>query len=327
MSGYTPEISVVMPVYNSNKYLEQALQSLVNQTFPFCEFICIDDGSTDNSGAILDRYAESDVRFRIFHQENAGAGRARNFGMSHVRGKYTVFLDSNDIFYPNMLYELRERAEETNADIVVCRYEQFLDENPDNIRFIERSIRNKYLPNKDVFNLNDFKEYAFQLFSGMAWNKLFKTDFLRNTNYNFLDLKNSNDTFFVFMNLFKAQKIAYIEDALLKYRVLKESISHAKDEHPLCFLDALQKIYVEIEKNNEFADLRISFLNRVASNTKWNFSLMSDETILSITKNVAQFFEKIGIFSESADIFYDDKLYVFVQNLANQYLNITKQEK
>lgn len=315
---FTPIISVVMPVYNSGKYLEQTLKSLVEQTFPFCEFICIDDGSTDNSGEILDRYAQADVRFRIFHQKNIGAGKTRNFGMSQARGKYTIFLDSDDIFYPNMLYELQKRADKTNADIVVCRYDQFQEDDPKYIRFIERSIREEYLPNKHIFNINDFKAYAFQLFSGMPWNKIFRTDFIRSTGYRFLDLNNSNDTFFVFMNIFKAKKISYVGDALLKYRVLSKSISHAKDEYPLCFLATLNRIYNEIKNNMDIPELRISFMNRVANNTKWNLSLMSDGTIKNIKKNIIYFYNKIGIFEESINTFYDEKLFNFVRMMENQ---------
>ena len=317
MPDYKPEISVVMPVYNSSRYLEEALQSLVEQTFPFCEFICVDDGSIDSSGEILDRYAESDVRFRVFHQKNAGAGRARNFGMSQARGKYTVFLDSDDIFYPNMLYELRKRAEETDADIVVCRYNQFQNEDPKKVFFIERSIQKIYMPDKEIFNINDFKNYAFQLFSGMPWNKLFRTEFIRNTKYKFLNLKNSNDTFFVFMNIFKAKKIACVENALLKYRVLNDSISHSKDNNPLCFLAVLERTYNEIRKRQDFAELRPSFINRVAHNTRWNFSLMSNSTISDIKKNVTRFYRKIGIFDDGIDKFYDEKLFYFVKKFEN----------
>jgi len=235
--------------------------------------------------------------------------------MSHARGKYTVFLDSDDIFYPNMLYELRKRAEETNADIVVCRYNQFLESNPKNVTFVGRSIRNDFLPNKDVFNINDFKKYAFQLFSGMPWNKIFKTEFIRNTKYKFLDLKNSNDTFFVFMNIIKAKKIAYIGDALLKYRVIKKSISHAKDEYPLCFLNALETTYNELQKNGVDDELINSFTNRVVNNTKWNYSLMSDVTISKINKSVVNFYNKIGIFNKNIDSFYEEELFYFVKNI------------
>ena len=315
---FIPVISVVMPVYNSSKYLEQALKSLVEQTFPFCEFICINDGSTDNSGEILDRYAQGDVRFRIFHQKNNGAGRARNFGMSQARGQYTIFLDSDDVFYPNMLYELHKKANETDADIVVCRYDQFYEDYPENIKFVEQSIKKEYLPNKNVFNIEDFKPYAFQLFGGMPWNKFFRTEFIKSTNYCFLNLKNSNDTFFVFMNIFQANKISCVDEALLKYRVLKSSLSHAKDKYPLCFLDVLKCTYSEIKKHRKFMDLKKSFINRVANNTRWNMSLMSEVTIANIQKDVLQFYETIGIFKENIDMFYDEKLFYFVQMLASK---------
>lgn len=118
----TPAVSVTVPVYNTSQYLIKCLDSLKAQTLKDVEFIIVDDGSTDNSGVICDRYAELDSRFRVIHQKNGGLSSARQTGFDNARGKYLIVCDSDDWTEPEMYASLLEKAEETNADIVICGY-------------------------------------------------------------------------------------------------------------------------------------------------------------------------------------------------------------
>ena len=104
-----PEISVIMPVYNVEKYLRECLDSLLAQTFTDFEAICVNDGSTDGSPAILEEYAAKDNRIKIIDQPNSGAAKSRNNGMTIACGKYWMFLDSDDWFMPDMLFKLHQR--------------------------------------------------------------------------------------------------------------------------------------------------------------------------------------------------------------------------
>src|SRR5687768_12871254 len=118
MATSTPKVSVIMPVYNTELYLQDCLDSVLNQTLPDFELICVDDSSTDGSVAILEENAKKDSRIHIVHQENAGAGAARNNGFRNATGEFTFFLDSDDLCDLHLLEKTVGKAEETNADIV-----------------------------------------------------------------------------------------------------------------------------------------------------------------------------------------------------------------
>ena len=114
-----PEISVIVPVYNVEKYLPRCLDSLTGQTFTDIEIICIDDGSPDNCGRILDGYAAKDSRIKVIHQKNGGLSDARNSGLAVASGKYISFVDSDDFVNPEFLEKLHDAAEMNQADIAV----------------------------------------------------------------------------------------------------------------------------------------------------------------------------------------------------------------
>lgn len=119
-SGATPDISVIVPVYNSSKYLEKCLTSLLGQTYGNIEVICIDDGSTDESSQILSRFASEDLRLSVITQDNHGLATARNIGMASARAPYIMFCDSDDWFHPRMCEEMLGHLLEFDADAVTC---------------------------------------------------------------------------------------------------------------------------------------------------------------------------------------------------------------
>lgn len=118
-------ISVIIPVYNTEKYLEKCLISVQRQTYDNLEVILIDDGSTDRSAAICDIFAENDKRFKVIHQENAGQAGARNVGLKKAAGKYIGFVDSDDYIEPEMFEEMYRETQNSGAYIVMCRFKRF----------------------------------------------------------------------------------------------------------------------------------------------------------------------------------------------------------
>ena len=155
-----PIVSVIMPVYNNEKYLEQCLDSIVNQSLTDIEIICVDDGSEDSSAEILKRYAEKDSRIRIIYQENAGAGAARNNGLRHSRGKYLSFLDSDDFFENDMLEKAVKKIEEDAADFVVFRCDQYLND-CDKFKNVRYTLKEQTLPPYVPFNFRQITDYVF----------------------------------------------------------------------------------------------------------------------------------------------------------------------
>lgn len=120
--GQTPMVSIVVPVYNVERYLRQCLDSLVNQTYQNVEIICVDDGSTDRSGEILNQYGESDARISVFYVENAGVSSARNKALSYASGKYIMYVDSDDWIDVRTCEKAVFKAEEQAADLVMWPY-------------------------------------------------------------------------------------------------------------------------------------------------------------------------------------------------------------
>jgi len=116
------KVSVIIPAYNVEEYIEETLQSFLNQTLKDIEIIIVDDGSTDSTCKILEKYRRMDDRISILHQENKGAGIARNFGMANATGEYLYFFDGDDYCIPAFLQSVVTKADETQADIVVFDY-------------------------------------------------------------------------------------------------------------------------------------------------------------------------------------------------------------
>ena len=105
------KISIIVPVYNAKSYLSRCIDSILNQTYQDFELILVDDGSTDCSGEICDKYASNDIRIRVFHKPNGGVSSARNLGLSKINGNYVIFVDSDDFLMPNHLEILAQYAE------------------------------------------------------------------------------------------------------------------------------------------------------------------------------------------------------------------------
>ena len=115
-----PKVSVIIPVYNVEKYLSECLDSVVNQTLKDIEIICVNDGSPDGSAAILEEYAQKDNRIKVITQENRGLSEARNSGLKIASGEYIAFLDSDDYIDLKFFEQLYKRGIESNSDVVVC---------------------------------------------------------------------------------------------------------------------------------------------------------------------------------------------------------------
>ena len=113
-------ISIIVAVYNAKGYLERCLDSIINQTFSDYEVLLVDDGSTDGSGAICDKYEQEDSRFKVIHKENGGVGSARKIGLDNAVGEYIIHMDSDDWAEPDMLRKLYDFATDSNADVVIC---------------------------------------------------------------------------------------------------------------------------------------------------------------------------------------------------------------
>ena len=217
-----PIVSVIIPVYNAEKFLKQCLNSVISQTLKEIEIICVDDGSTDNTNAILKAFSEKDQRITVIHQQNAGAGAARNNGLRRAKGKYLSFLDADDFFEKTMLERAVSKIEEDQAEFVVFRCNQYLEDQKKfkNIRY---SLREETLPPYLPFNFRQITGNVFKTFVGWAWDKVYLREFVEKNQLLFQEQRTSNDMLFVFSALVLAKKITYLNDVLAHQRRNNES--------------------------------------------------------------------------------------------------------
>ena len=163
------DISVIVPVYNVEKYLEKCIDSILSQTFKNFEIILVDDGSTDSCGIICDEYERLDNRVKVIHKINGGLSSARNSGLEIASGEYVAFVDSDDWIDKNMYQELYNEAKKNNADIVQCKFIKAKDENVSiyNNEFNEVEV----IGNLDAL-CNLYNERCIE--TVVTWNKLYK---------------------------------------------------------------------------------------------------------------------------------------------------------
>lgn len=215
------KISVIVPVYNAANYIAKCIQSVQNQTFSSWELILIDDGSQDNSLDIIRRFAIEDDRIKVIHQENSGAGMARNNGIENAIGDYIVFLDSDDYISEKYLSLLSSH----NEDVVFIDVEA-VDEGGN-------VVRREYLSQYKNMDKDDFMRA--QMTGKINWGgvrKAVKRKIIDTNNIRYSDHKVGEEALFTYSSVFNSKTIGFIEKPVYFYIQRADSLSHAKIDDP-----------------------------------------------------------------------------------------------
>ncbi|MCD7723533.1 MAG: glycosyltransferase [Clostridiales bacterium] len=258
-----PLISVIIPVYNTESYLRQCLDSMLAQTLSDIEIICVDDGSTDFSPGILQSYGEKDSRIKIINQANKGAGAARNTGLEAAAGEYVFFFDSDDYLKENALEDMYSRAQELDADICICNAQDF---DSDSGEKLYHNYLRPPLPENETFNIDSFPEYFFTFTSSVTWNKLIRRRIFTDYAISFDSLRHINDVRGIFLAMARAKRIALVNKKLVFYRTnRKESLMNTYAEQADSVFMAYSGLKAELESANLLAgeQIRRSFNNKV----------------------------------------------------------------
>lgn len=248
-----PLVTIVVPIFNAEKYLEYCLKSIINQIYDELEIILIDDGSTDRSSEICERYSKIDGRIRVFHIENSGVANARNLGISKAKGAFLAFVDSDDIVDKGYIQNMVKYCIEYNADICTVQHTRIsiYDNTP-------TTCCDKFKKTKDIEILTG-KQASYLLYEkeycgGMIvpWGKLFRRRLL--DNMEFSDYRIYEDEAFIYKLIYKARKLIRLEEVLYFYRDTPESIMTQKfSENNLVIFQILKDRFCFYNENDEIA--------------------------------------------------------------------------
>lgn len=213
-------ISIIVPVYNVEKYLKRCLDSIINQTYKNLEIICVDDGSKDSSGKILDDYKLKDKRIKVYHIKNGGVSHARNLGISKATGKYIGFVDSDDYIEPNMFEELYNSIIENKSDISVCNFWHDYEDKKENRMNTTTDIISETMCRKEYINSlfrNNF--YCFMC------NKLYISKLAKKIKFD-LNLSILEDVIYNIEYAKYVEKASYVNECLYHYVQRNTSVTH-----------------------------------------------------------------------------------------------------
>ncbi len=228
------DISIIVPIYNAEKYIEKCINSLVNQTKKELEFILINDGSTDNTEKVIKLF--KDKRIKYFKNENQGIGKTRNFGLAQATGKYIMFCDSDDYYELNMCELMFEQAEKNDLDLVICDFYREYDNG---------KVEPERLPTFKYTTLQETPSLI-RTINLAPWNKMYKRNLIIENNIYFEEKLKYEDTPFVAKTLGCANKIGKIDKCLNHYIIHEQSETTIRDRR--CFdilkiLDIIRNYY------------------------------------------------------------------------------------
>lgn len=224
-------ISVIVPVYNVEKYIRQTLDSIIDQTYKNLEILVINDGSTDNSGAICDEY-RTDSRVKVFHRENVGVAASRQFGVDVCRGTYFVTLDADDYVSSDFIEKLYRVIKENKADVSVCGVSIFADGTEDmHTAYMPYGPYEKLTVTKELLTSDLYTLFGELLLSD-AWNKMYRTQFVRETGVKFQlpNKYNGNEMKFNLNFILHCPTYCVCRESLLFHRVRQGSRVQKKDK-------------------------------------------------------------------------------------------------
>lgn len=263
-----PKVSVIMPVYNAMPYLVKSVDDVLGQSMREIEVICVDDGSTDDSLAVLRAYEARDSRVRVLTQKNLFAGVARNLGIEHANGDYFMFLDADDLFEPTMIERLYASCEKNDTQMALCRYDIYYTDE-------DRLVRNNPLPRAlfpktEVFSPRDYSDYLFQFVTPVPWAKIFRRDLILKGGIRFEARRNTNDLYFAFCNAAIAESISFVDEKLVHLRRGHTgNIQSQNQKNPYECSGALSRVKEELNKRGLYEIYHRSFVNSVVMQSQY----------------------------------------------------------
>ena len=332
------KISIIIPVYNVEKYLKQCIESVMNQTYKQLEIILVDDGSKDMSGSICDEYVKKDDRIKVIHKENGGLSSARNAGIQAATGKYIMFLDSDDFLEEYACEILYNEIESRNLDYVMGNYIYTTSEG--------KKWEYPMFPVKDSFevSLQDYKK-SFFVMNSVVVNKIFKREFIQKNNFKFVEGAIAEDAIFCSSCYTKSPKSYFLNKIMYNYRQNDTNTSISTNCNKLYFLkldEAYKLIYHNYKITNNLGFYRFFcarimpyFLCKIIDTKE----LKTDDEIIEVIKMFDWYFKQkdtyhIVIINEGLKDIIDDinhkeynKVLIKIKKMKNYRKTLSSLEK
>ncbi len=320
-----PHVSVIVPVYNVEQYIRQGLDCIASQTLKNIEIICVDDGSTDSSPAILEEYAANDKRFKVIRQKNQFAGIARNTGLEIASGTYVAFLDSDDFFEPTLLEDSFHQCEQHAADICIYPADYYYSDTNTFSPF-DACLYRELIPATVPFSWRDLPHQIFQLCAATPWNKLYRRSMLIEHQLRYPNLKRSEDSSFACMALACAQKITVLDKVLLHYRQAHGNNQQSgTDKTPLDWFKAQMVLKDELIQRNLFEALKCSYICFMIGNGYYYLGLMNSidgfkQTFDALKNELLKHQDDLQQLSGKMNPWFVDTAKIFTTHTCESYL-------
>lgn len=283
------KISIIIPVHNAQEYLPKCLDSIINQTLKEIEIVCVNDSSTDNTGAILDNYQQKDSRIKIINTDCRCSGGTRNRGLEAANGEYIGFVDADDWVDKDYFEKLYNTAKENSCDIAATS-SVVLIENGE-----EKSI--KYVgatPADNPVNTLEKKKKCI-IATGICWNKIYRKDFLEKNNIHFIEIPTAaEDNYFSALAAIFANQIIFINNSTYYYNFVSTSQTKSlKIEKDFSITDIYKQILDVIDNKNLDSQWKDVILQRAAADIKLYYSEMDKATQKKFSKHLKKTFPEV----------------------------------
>jgi len=286
-----PKVSIVVPTYNVEKYLKECMESIINQTLQDIEIICVNDGSTDSSGKILDEYATKDSRIKVIHQVNQGYGKAVNVGMDLAQGEYIGIVEPDDYVALDMYESLYKIAKEKDLDLIKADFHRFVGDGDKRTFYYEQLGQEEYynIILNPQENLETFK------FKMNTWAGIYKRDFIEKNNVRHNETPGASyqDNGFWFQTFAFAERIYILNKPLYKNRRDNPNSSINNKEKVFCMKEEYDFIEKILEENNLKERFKSVFYLRKWGNYIFNLNRIDNQYVKVWIEAMAKDFEKV----------------------------------
>ena len=305
------KVSILIPIYNVEKYLNQCLESVINQTLKDIEIICINDGSTDHSLEIINDFAKKDNRIKVINKPNTGYGHSMNQGLKLAKGEYIGIIESDDYADLNMFETLYNKAEKSQAEVIKSN---FWKQHGDIITFTE------YLKGASIYEKNFTPVRDQIIFCIPIWNSLYKRKFLIENDIYFNETPGASyqDVAFGFKTFACAKNVYFVKEAFLHYRVDNPNSSVKSKEKVYCIFDEFKEIERFLTKREDLQDPYRCIVEPLKYvNYIWHYKRISDKFKFDFLKRVYDEFDQDRISGYLDKTYWKEKHWQGIQNMLN----------